>query len=196
MGPDTREKPLQRLDRIVKELKIQPGSVVLDAGTGTGVLLPLLKEAVGPTGKIVALDFAEEMLLRAREKNGEEKISYVPGDLTATPFDNGTFDEIACNSCFPHIKDKAAAAREMIRILKPGGRATVCHTSSREELNSMHRSIGGVVGNDMLPGDDEMQALFQQAGFASIVITDTAEGYTLTARKPSSAPANRTTPPA
>jgi len=177
------DKTRQRLCRIIKELKIKPGSAILDAGTGTGILLPILKEAVGPSGTIVALDFAEEMIRRAREKHGDDQFSYVVGDLTTTPFADSSFDEVICNSCFPHIQDQEAAAREMLRILKPGGRATVCHTTSREELNSMHNSLGGVVGNDTLPADDEMQSLFSQAGFTDISIIDQAEGYIFTAIK-------------
>ncbi|CEO89504.1 hypothetical protein [Syntrophaceticus schinkii] len=45
------------------------------------------------------------------------------------------------------------------------------------------RSFGGVVGEDMLPDDDEMKSMFQQAGFASIEISDSDRGYLLTARR-------------
>lgn len=54
-----------RLRAIVAGLGIAPGSTVLDVGTGTGVLLPFLAEAVGPEGRVVAVDFAPAMLARA-----------------------------------------------------------------------------------------------------------------------------------
>lgn len=176
------DKTLQGLDLIIKGLEIKPGSVVLDVGTGTGILIPFLQEAVGDSGSIVALDLAEEMLKRAKEKHGEQ-VRYVQGDIVNTPFEDNSFDEMICNSCFPHFQDKEAAVKEMMRILKPGGRVTVCHTASREDMNAMHRSFGGVVGEDMLPDDDEMKSMFQQAGFASIEISDSDRGYLLTARR-------------
>jgi len=177
------DNTLQRLSLIINRIKVLPGSVVLDVGTGSGILIPFLKEAVGASGSIVALDLAEEMLKRAREKYGDERISYVRGDISDALFADNSFDEIICNSCFPHVQDKKAAAREMLRVLKPGGRVIICHTVSREEMNAMHRSLGGVVGEDMLPDDHEMQSMFEQAGFANIEISNSPSGYLFTASK-------------
>lgn len=178
------EVTVARLARIVEGLGIRRGGVVLDAGSGTGVLIPFLLRAVGDQGRVVALDFAEEMLRRAREKYGDENITYVVSDLTCTPFPDCVFDEIVCNSCFPHLQDKAAAAREMMRILKPGGRVTVCHTMSREAVNALHCSLGGVVGNDLLPDDEEARRIFEEAGFVRVEISDRPEEYVLTAYRP------------
>lgn len=176
-------RSLRDIEEMIRALEILPGSNILDAGTGTGILLPILKNLAGKSGKIFALDIAEEMLAQARIKNGDS-IAYVRGDLTATPFEQDFFDEIICYSCFPHIVDKAKAIQEIMRIAKPGGRVTICHTSAREGLNNMHQSIGGVVGSDMLPDDDTMRALFNQAGFADIRITDRDNKYLLVSRKP------------
>lgn len=177
------EETIQCLKTIIKELAIKPGSTILDVGTGTGVLLPFLVEATGQDGKVVALDIAEEMLARAKAKN-MENVEYVLGDITCTPFDGNTFDEVICNSCFPHVIDKPRALKEMARLLKPGGRLVICHPMSREAVNELHRSIGGVVGNDLLPDDEEMQSLCRQAGLVQVNITNTHEKYVLTARKP------------
>lgn len=174
-------KPHVKLKEIMKSLRIAPGSTVLDVGTGTGVLLPILKDMVGSSGRIVAFDLAEEMLRQAREKNGEDNIQYVQGDITSSSFADHTFDEVICNSCFPHIVDKQASVTEMARILKPGGRVTICHLSSRAELNAMHRSLGGVVGEDVLPDEAEMLLMFNKAGFTGINITDVEDRYILTA---------------
>jgi ubiquinone/menaquinone biosynthesis C-methylase UbiE len=55
-----------RLARVIGEAKLLPKQRVLDVGTGTGVLIPLIFEAVGPSGEITALDFSSEMLGAAR----------------------------------------------------------------------------------------------------------------------------------
>lgn len=177
------EEVRERLRQIISSLKIKRGSTILDVGTGTGVLLPFLLEATGPGGKVVALDIAEKMLEKARARVGE-RVELVLGDITAAPFGDSTFDEVICNSCFPHVKDKLRALKEMARILKPGGRLVVCHPMSREAVNNLHRSLGGVVGNDLLPEHEEMHELCRQAGFWQTAITDVAEMYLLTARKP------------
>lgn len=177
-------RSLPDIEAMIVSLKIQPDSKILDAGTGTGILLPILKHLAGPSGNIVALDLAEEMLAQARKKSGDDNIRYVQGDLTATPFDQDYFDEIICYSCFPHILDKGAAILEMMRILKPGGRISICHTSSREDLNRMHHSLGGIVGNDILPDDETMIDLFCKAAFRDIIITNQTNKYLLTARTP------------
>lgn len=177
------EETLQRLGRIIEGLKIQPGSKVLDVGTGTGIVIPILQGILGASGSIVALDLAEEMLKRAKEKHGNKRISYVRGDISEAPFEEDCFDEVLCNSCFPHFQDKGAAVKEILRILKPGGRAVVCHTTGRKELNAMHKSIDSVVATDKLPDEGEMLALFRQAGFNDITISDAPTGYLLTARK-------------
>lgn len=175
-------KPHEKLREILGPLDIGTGSTVLDVGSGTGVLLPLLKEITGPSGKIVAFDLAEEMLAVSKEKNGEAQIDYVQGDIANTPFAAQSFDAVICNSCFPHFPDKQAAAAEIARILKPGGLVVICHLSSRNELNDMHQSLGGVVGKDVLPDEETMMLIFKTAGFSCISIEDLTDRYVLTAR--------------
>ena len=60
-----------KLSRIVTALSLQPGERVLDIGTGTGVMLPYLRQALGMLGELTAIDVAEEMLARARAKHSE-----------------------------------------------------------------------------------------------------------------------------
>ncbi|MFC1984380.1 class I SAM-dependent methyltransferase [Chloroflexota bacterium] len=56
------EMDTTKLERMAKRLEIEPGSVVLDVGTGTGVFIPFLLRETGKGGRITALDIAEKML--------------------------------------------------------------------------------------------------------------------------------------
>ncbi|WP_242652536.1 class I SAM-dependent methyltransferase [Desulfofarcimen acetoxidans] len=178
-----KEERCQKLHEIIKNLGIKVNSVVLDVGTGTGVLIPWLKEAVGLTGKIIAVDFAEEMLQFAIAKNFGSSVNILSADVHNLPFENDYFDEVVCNSAFPHFHNKPLAMQEMTRVLKPGGRLSICHPAPREELNSFHRNLGGVVANDMLPAEEEMVSIANRSGLTNIEIKDGPQTYLLTGRK-------------
>lgn len=169
---------------IVRSLPIEKGSRVLDAGCGTGVLIPWLMEAVGSRGSVCALDIAENMLECARRKFAFPNLFYIHADMAHTPFLDGFFDLVICHNCFPHVAEKRAAVGEMFRILRPGGLAVISHAESREEINARHRRIGGPVAADMLPDGMAMRRLFLDAGFENISIRDDDDGYMLQAGKP------------
>jgi len=176
------EKDATKLERMVKRLNITPGSTVLDVGTGTGVFLPFLLNEVGAGGRIIALDLAEEMLKRARNKGFDGNSDYLNADIHNIPLCDEIFDVIVCHSSFPHFQDKPGALAEMNRVMKSGGRLLICHTSSRAQINEIHRQIPEVK-NDMLPDVVEMQSLLAAAGFSEIEIDDNRDSYLASGRK-------------
>ena len=176
------EKDVGKLEGMARRLKIEPGSMVLDVGTGTGVFAPFLLSRIGQNGKLVCLDFAEEMLKRAQAKGFQRNVEYVCTDITDTRFRNETFDTVVCYSSFPHFQDKPKALREISRVLKKGGRLLICHTSSRAEINEIHRQIPEVQ-NDLIPEEDEMRHLLLSAGFAEISVWDAGDNYLAMAGK-------------
>jgi len=170
------EKDISKLERIAEYLTIEPGSTVLDIGTGTGVFLPYLLNKVGASGRILAIDHAEKMLTKAKAKNFKGNISYLCADVMTLPLGNEVCDAIVCYSSLPHFPDKLMALLEMKLILKRGGRVFICHSSGREHINSIHRQIP-TVQNDLLPDAIEMTMLLQNAGFTGIRVEDTADSY-------------------
>jgi len=178
----TAEKDTAKLDRMAKRLKIKPGSIVLDVGTGTGVFIPFLLRKIGEDGRIIALDIAERMLGRARAKGFNGNIDYLCAGVTNIPLRNEIFDVIVCYSSFPHFQDKSRALTEMSRVIKEGGRLLICHTSSRAKINEIHRQIPAVE-NDIIPDEGEMQNILLRTGFVDIKIDD-SESYLASARKP------------
>ena len=161
------EKDVNKLERTSQRLNIKPGSTVLDVGTGTGVFIPFLLSKLGRNGHIVALDFAEEMLKIACAKCFNGNIDYLCADITSIPLDDDIFDTVVCHACFPHFQDKPGALAEMYRVAKGGGRLFICHTSSRAEINGMHRQIPAVQ-NDIIPDKSEMQEMLSVAGFTDV----------------------------
>ena len=172
-----------KLATMASRLAIAPGALVLDVGAGTGRFLPFLLKSVGAGGRVVALDFAEEMLQQARRKDLGGDISYVCADVGSIPLRDGVFDAVVCYSSLPHFPDKPRALAEMGRVLKPGGRLYVCHTSGRESINGIHRRIPAVAG-DLLPDECEMRRLLEAAGFVDVTVDDGGESYLASASKP------------
>jgi len=178
----TRER-LNCLGNIVKELGIKPGYCVLDIGSGTGVLLPFLIAELSEEGKIVALDFSAEMLIQAKAKNFQPIVGFAQADVLAIPLADGSVDLAMCNSAFPHFDDKARALKEIARVLRNNGRLVICHTMSREMLNQLHQSIGGIVANDLLPPEFQLRGLTKQAGLRVTHFQDGPERYLVIAEK-------------
>ena len=170
------EKDTAKLERIVSCLIIEPGATVLDIGTGTGIFLPYLLSRMGTAGKIIAIDHAEKMLLKAKAKRCEENIDFLCADVMAIPMVDEICDVVVCYSSLPHFPDKLKAMREMKRILKKGGRVFICHSSGRAHINSIHRQIP-TVQNDLLPDAIEMTTILTNAGFTEIIVEDKADSY-------------------
>ena len=96
------------------------GGDVLDLGAGTGDLSHEFQRAGAAT--VVGADFAGEMLLRAREKFGDEATSWVRADGRQLPFAEGSFDAVASAFVLRNLVDLPRSFAEMLRILRPGGR--------------------------------------------------------------------------
>jgi ubiquinone/menaquinone biosynthesis C-methylase UbiE len=174
---------LKCLGNIVRELGIKPGYHMLDIGSGTGVLLPFLITEVGKEGKIVALDFSAEMLVQAQAKNFPPIVGFAQADVNAIPLADNSVDMAICNSAFPHFGDKVKALKEIARALKNNGRMVICHTMSREMLNRLHQSVGGIVANDLLPDEFQLRALTKQAELKITRFEDNPERYLVIADK-------------
>ncbi|MCU0492672.1 MAG: class I SAM-dependent methyltransferase [Chloroflexaceae bacterium] len=120
--------------QMLEWLTLAPGSHVLDAGCGPGGMLPRFAAAVGPSGSVTGLDQNSEQLAEARQfvaantHNGTAPVSLREGDLLALPFDDGSFELAWCSFVLHHIGDPVAAARELRRVVRPGGRLVVRET--------------------------------------------------------------------
>jgi demethylmenaquinone methyltransferase/2-methoxy-6-polyprenyl-1,4-benzoquinol methylase len=107
--------------------RVGPGASALDVCCGTGDFAFALRRAAGPSGRVVGLDFSEEMLSIAREKAGRNQlwVDFVHGDLLALPFADGGFDACTVGFGIRNVPDMGRAFAEMRRVCRPGGRV-VC----------------------------------------------------------------------
>jgi ubiquinone/menaquinone biosynthesis C-methylase UbiE len=143
---------------------------VLDVGTGTGILLPLIRKAIGPKGILAGFDFSFKMVEKARLRGGVGEGILVNAEAESLPFRGERFDHVICFSAFPHFSDKAKALLEMVSVLKKGGRLSIAHLKSVEELNQFHQHLGGPVAHDLLPTPERVRTLMGESGLSGIEI--------------------------
>jgi enediyne biosynthesis protein CalE5 len=123
----------QEIDRrfapVIQELlnrtMLRPGEAVLDLGTGTGSVAMLAATKIGPTGRLIAVDISREMLIKARARLRASSVTNVEvaeGRAEAIPASAARFDAVLASLSLMYVIDRAAAAHEIARVLRPGGR--------------------------------------------------------------------------
>jgi ubiquinone/menaquinone biosynthesis C-methylase UbiE len=113
--------------RLVDLTQPRPGEDVLDLACGTGIVARQMARAVSPGGSITAVDINPLMLDVARTVAASEgaSIDFREGDAAHLPFDDQSFDLVTCQHAFQFFSDPGAVAREVARVLAPGGRVAI-----------------------------------------------------------------------
>lgn len=170
-------------DEIIRLLNLKHDDVVLDVAVGTGepglTIATMLQN-----GKVISTDLAEGMLEVAREnaaKRGIHNFETKACDVCELPFADNTFDAISCRFGFMFFPDMLLAAKEMMRVLKPGGRI-VTSVWNVPEKNFWVTAIMSTINKNMQLPQPPLGApgmfrcaksgliadVFRQAGFKNI----------------------------
>jgi trans-aconitate 2-methyltransferase len=113
----------ERGTELVERLELDGNEIVLDAGCGTGRVTERLRERL-PHGRVVALDASDDMLTQARERLGDDRVTYVLADLGSHLPLEEPVDAIISTSTFHWVSDHAALYRHLAAVLKSGGTLT------------------------------------------------------------------------
>ncbi len=177
----TIKKIEQKIFPLLKQF-FKKGDNILDLGCGTGILLPYLEKLVGKKGKVYALDFSQKMLNKAKEKFADRFV-YVKANAHNMPFENEKFDGVVCFNTFPHFVNKLKALKEVYRVLKKDGYFIIAHSKNREEINSHHKKLEGLVAKDFIPTDKELVLLSKKAKFSEINFIENNKIYFCVTKK-------------
>jgi arsenite methyltransferase len=116
---------------------IKEGDVVVDLGSGAGNDAFVARSITGATGKVIGVDFTEQMIAKARsnaEKLGLNNVEFRQGDIENIPMNNDVADVVVSNCVLNLVPDKVRAFQETYRILKPGGHFSVSDIVLRGDL--------------------------------------------------------------
>jgi SAM-dependent methyltransferase len=146
---------------------------VIDLGCGIGRLTPALAGAFG--GPVVGLEPAAKMLAQARSAAAHPAVTYLSGQAESLPFPAGAFDAAVLYFVWHHVTGRAAAAAELRRVLRPGGRLLI-RTNFSDRMPDLwwYRwfPAAQVVDRQMYRPFDAVVSDFTTAGWALVTLDE------------------------
>ena len=109
--------------RLADAVGIAPGERVLDVACGTGAATLEAARRTAPGGRVTGVDLTPEMLEVARRRLPD--VELVEAGAESLPLPDSSFDVVLCQFGLMFFEDRARALREMLRVLRPGGRIGV-----------------------------------------------------------------------
>ena len=172
-------KPAQ--DKLLEMADLQPGENVLETSCGTGLVTLRAARQVASGGKVIATDLSEKMIDEAKKLtngNSSSNIQFRRMDAEDLNFKDNQFDAAICSLGLMYFPFPTEALKEMHRVLKPGGRATVAIWGERKNCGwaELFPIVDRRVASDVCPlffqqgTSDTLRHSFQSAGFDKIEV--------------------------
>jgi arsenite methyltransferase len=157
---------------------IKKGDIVVDLGSGAGNDVFVARAIVGDEGKVIGVDFTDEMITKAnfnKDKLGYKNVEFKLGEIENLPLKNNYADVIVSNCVLNLVPDKVKAFSEIYRVLKSGAHFCVSDIVIKGELNEELRKsaemyAGCVAGALQM---EEYLGTIKQAGFVNAEIKKT-----------------------
>ena len=155
--------------------KIKPGDTVVDLGSGAGNDCFVARHETGISGKVIGIDFTDNMIDKARtnaEKLGFNNVEFRLGDIENMPITSDVADVVVSNCVMNLVPDKPKAFAEVFRILKAGGHFSISDIvltgDLPEKIKNAAEMYAGCVASAILK-DDYLQ-IIKDAGFKNLTL--------------------------
>ncbi len=174
-------------NKLIGLLNLNDTDIVLDIAAGTGEPALTIAGQI-KKGKVIITDLSEKMLDIAKEnaiKKGINNIETIVCDACDLPFENHTFDAVSCRLGFMFFPDMTLAAKEMVRVLKPGGRIATSVWNVPEKNFWVTGIMSPIIKHLNLPApapdspgmfrcakDGLISNMFAQSGLKNISVTE------------------------
>ena len=167
---DADQIPKDRIiNRILDNSGVGEGQEVLDVACGTGVLFPFYLER--KVASVTGIDISHEMAKLAEAKHAAyDNIHVICGDVEETRFGR-KFDTVMVYNAFPHVPDPERLIATLASVTREGGRLTVAHSASREQIDDHHKGAASKISNGLMYAD-ELKALFEPFFQVDVVISN------------------------
>lgn len=124
---ENRETFASRME-IAAAIGLKPGMSIADVGAGTGIYEPIFSKAVGPAGKVYAVDISKPLLAfieKSMRQQGINNVTIVVGSDTATNLPANSVDVVFTSDVYHHFEYPQAVLADIRRVLKDGGQFIV-----------------------------------------------------------------------
>ncbi len=152
----------------------KPGETILDLGSGAGIDCFLAARAVGPTGRVIGVDFTPAMIEKARVNAARvgAQIDFRLGAIEQLPVESESVDAVISNCVINLSTDKPRVFAEAFRVLRPGGRLAVSDIVLGAELppavrDSVEAYAGCVAGASLR---ETYLTMIRDAGFVDVTV--------------------------